>query len=389
MSRSQRIVFGFLSIGVLIMCVLVVQAALDLGRTWQTPLGPELGLPTATPYDPFPTLLPTWTAFAPVTPLPPGHPPTGTPSPTFTPTPAALCGGPPVMTILSIGTDSRSDSYLYGLGDVIRLVRVDFTAPNVMIMSFPRDLYVEIPDIAEHYDITHGKLNQAYLYGNPGFGYYDGPGAGPGLLARTMSLNFGVHPDQYIAVNMRTFTKIVDAVGGIDVTLPHTIDGRAADQPNRDDLVFKAGRHHLNGKQALQLARLRPDGVFERAKAQNHVLCGLRDKLVSPSVVADIPDIIAAFQGSVQTDLSPAQISQLSCLGTHLDGKDIIFLNWPEEMFKGTRVNDPILGRTFVWDVDFDLIRDYVQAFTRGQWPAPPQPASTASPSSGSPSFCE
>ena len=70
------------------------------------------------------------------------------------------------MTILAVGSDQRGDVYNYGLGDVIRLVRVDFLSPRVTIMSFPRDLYVEIPGISDHYNITHGKLNQAYLYGS-------------------------------------------------------------------------------------------------------------------------------------------------------------------------------------------------------------------------------
>ena len=87
------------------------------------------------------------------------------------------------MIILAAGSDQRVDSYLYGLADVIRLVRVDFVTPRVTIMSFPRDLYVEIPGISDHYGITHGKINQAYLYGNPGYGYYDGSDFGPGLLA--------------------------------------------------------------------------------------------------------------------------------------------------------------------------------------------------------------
>ena len=382
MTRAQKIILSFLSIGILSLCALVAQTAYTL---WQKPLGPALGLPTNT-RKPFPTFPATWTPLAF---LPPGHPSTGTPEPTFTPVPSTICGGPPVMTILAIGTDSRSDNYLYGLGDVTRLVRVDFETPRVTIMSFPRDLYFEIPDISTHYGITHGKLNQSYLYGNPGFGYYDGPGLGPGLMARTLALNFGAQPDQYIAVNMRTFTKIVDAVGGITVDLPITIDGRAADQPNRDDLVFRAGTHYLNGKEALQLARLRPYGVFERAKAQNHVLCGLYDKLISPSVVGDIPDIISSFEDNVQTDLSPAQISQLSCLGTQLTGADIVFLNWPEDIFEGTRVDDPVLGRTFIWDADFELLRLYVDAFARGEWPAPAQTTSSTSDEDAPTSFCE
>src|SRR4030042_1803894 len=151
------------------------------------------------------------------------------------------------MTILAVGSDQRGTGYLYGLADSIHIVRIDFAIPNIMVIDFPRDLWVEIPEISDHYGITHGKINQAYLYGNPGMGYYDGPGQGPGLLARTLALNFGVQSDRYIAVNMRTFVKIVDAVNGIRVNLPNGVDGRTAkDRSAR--LVFPPGVQILNGE---------------------------------------------------------------------------------------------------------------------------------------------
>ena len=118
--------------------------------------------------------------------------------PTTTATPKPLCGGPPVMNILAVGSDARGDHYLYGLADIIRLVRVDFVNAQVGILEVPRDLWVDIPEISDHYGITQGKLNQAYLYGNKGLGYYDDADQGPGLLARTLNLNFGARPDHYL-----------------------------------------------------------------------------------------------------------------------------------------------------------------------------------------------
>ena len=129
------------------------------------------------------------------------------------------------MFVLGVGADSGQD-YRYGLADVIRVARIDFIIPRVTMLAMPRDLWVEIPEINTKYDITHGKLNQAYFYGGPGMGYYDGPGGAPGLLARTLDLNFGLRVDHYGAVNMQTFVKIVDAVGGIDIYLPRMNDHR-------------------------------------------------------------------------------------------------------------------------------------------------------------------
>lgn len=366
MTRTQKSILTFLSITACALLALVGWLGYQTYTTvWQAPLGPAIALATST-----------WSLPATWTPAPSdftsGLVPTITLAATGTPVEAVSCGGPPVMTLLAVGTDSRSNSYNYGLADVIRIVRVDFVAARVTILEFPRDLWVEIPEIADNIDgQDHEKLNQAYLYGNPGFGYYDGPGQGPGLLARTLALNFGVHSDRYVAVNMRTFVKIVDAVDGIRVNLPNGVDGRTREDRSAR-LVFPPGAQILNGEQALTLARIRNEGVFERATHQNTVMCALQKKLTSPSVVLNIPALINSFQGAVQTDLTPEQITQLACLGTKLTGADITFVSFPEELFASKRIYDPVFdSRIFVWDVDYDILRDYVARFNAGAWPAP------------------
>ena len=368
MTHTQKTILAILSIIASVLLTLVGYFGYQAYTTlWQAPLGPAIAMSTST------WVLPaTWTAAPSGFSSNPSLNPTITLAPTGTPAETTYCGGPPVMTLLAVGTDARSNSYNYGLADVIRIVRVDFVKAKVTILEFPRDLWVEIPDIADDIDgQDHEKLNQAYLYGNPGFGYYDGPGEGPGLLARTLELNFGVRTDRYVAVNMRTFEKIVDAVGGITVDLPNGMDGRTAEDRSAR-LVFPPGRQTLNGEKALTLARIRNDGVFERVNHQNTVLCALQDKLTSPSVVVRIPALINSFKGAVQTDLTPEQLTQLACIGTKLKGEDITFASFPEELFTGTRVFDPVFnGRVFIWDVDFDLLQDYVNRFNAGTWPVP------------------
>jgi len=261
-----------------------------------------------------------------------------------------------------------------GLADVIRIVRVDFVTPKVTSLSMPRDLWVTIPDISDNYGITEGKLNQAYFYGTEGMGYYDGPGGAPGLLARTLALNFGVQVDHYGTVNMVTFEKIVDALGGIDLYLPYSVDGRPVDDKTEDMGFFPAGHHHFNGDQALRFSRIRKvDTVFDRMDRQTMVLCALREKLLSPSVFPKIPQIIKSFQGSVITDLSPAQISQLACLLPKISRENLIFTSLPKEILKPGRAYDPHRQTTtFVWEADNDVIRDYVKRFQEGTWPDQP-----------------
>ena len=336
---------------------------------WQQPLGPALQLATVTPF----AVSRTWT-------LTPKAAQLSTPWPTpVTSTLSAAaastgivgrCGTPPVITILAIGSDTRSEKYLYGLADAIRLVRIDTVTPKVTVLEFPRDLWVEIPDISDNLNgQDHEKLNQAYLYGNPGFGYTDDPAQGPGLLARTLALNFGTQIDHYAAVNMHTFVKIVDAVGGIDVNLPETVDGRTATDTNKR-LLFSKGANHLDGTRALTLARIRIKGTFARADNQNTVLCALRKKLANPSVIKNLPDLIKSFQGAVQTDLSPAQLSQLACIGTQLSPSNITLASFPETLFTQDRMYDPVFGKSiFVWNADYEVLREYIEQFNEGSWP--------------------
>jgi LCP family protein required for cell wall assembly len=276
------------------------------------------------------------------------------------------------MTILAIGSDERSAGYLYGLADTIRIIRVDFITPQVSMLDFPRDLWVEIPGIADHYGVTHGKLNQAYFFGNPGMGYYDGPGEGPGLMARTLDLNFGLRVDHYLAINMQTFVGAIDAMGGIDVYVESPIDLNSPGSTVDPELELSVGVHHLDGNLALILARNRTLNTFQRANYQNIILNALRDRIFSPSIITELPQLIAGFQNSVQTDLSPNDINQLVCLGQKLTGNNIINQSFPENMFTPGRVYDPYRNvNTFIFTVDFDQIRSYVADFMNGTWPSP------------------
>jgi LCP family protein required for cell wall assembly len=348
-------------------------------QRWTAPLGPGLQLPTHTP-APAATTTPTGVENPVSAPTQSAGEPLAQASSTPTaptqvpsPTPQPLCGGPAVMYILGIGADSGID-YRYGLADVIRIARVDFVTPRVTMLSMPRDLWVEIPEIENPYNIDHGKLNQAYFYGGSGMGYYTGPGEGPGLLARTLDLNFGIRADHYGAVNMQTFVKIVDAVGGIDLYLPTDVDGRPIDEKTEDMGYFTAGQHHFTGAEALRFARIRKKyNDFTRMDHQNMVICALKEKITSPAVLSKIPQIIGAFQGQVLTDLSPEQIGQLACLVPSLKRENILFTGLPDEILSPGRVFSPQLkAETFVMEADYNVIRDYVSQFMAGTWPSQP-----------------
>ena len=345
MTTSQKNILVVLSI---LACILLLAVGYYGIQAYQfyasRPLGPAL--PVSTPLS----LPATWTATV------------GTPlsAATLVPTPQPLCGGPKVMNILAIGMDR------YGDTDIIRVVRVDFVTPKVAVLEFPRDLWVKIPYIADNQNgLDHAKLNMAYFFGTPEKHYWDDPSGGQGLLSLTLDINFGVKADHYAVVDMHTFEQVVDAVGGVDINITDLQTVYNTGKP--------LGKHHLNGADALTLARHRNEGVFARASNQNLVLCALRKKLLSPNVVTQIPGLINSFKDNIQTDFTPEQLGQLACLGTKLPLENIAFSSFPEELFKQSRIKpDPYFGNpngTFVWDVDFNILREYVTRFNAGTWP--------------------
>jgi len=380
MTKSQKIIISILSAIACILLLVILYSGLQSYQTWtQKPLGPALDFPTAW------ELPPTWT-------VKPGTPQvtitlaptisyeTQTPSHPFVP-----CTNLPGMMLLVIGNDSRSDDYRYGRADVIRAVRVDFKAQRVTVVAFPRDLWVKIPEILDDIRTSRQKLNTAYTYGNPGLHFWDHPSQGPGLLARTLDINFGLGAGHYIAVSMNVFVDVVDTLGGLDITLPEEgVDGRtASDRSAR--LVFLGGKQHLTGEQALTLARIRNVSTFARAKHQNLVMCTLQEKVKSTETITKIPEIISTFKENIQTDLTPSQISQLACLGTTMPRSNIQFVSFPRELFNSAKVYDPIAKQNvFIWESDFGQLRDYVARFEAGTWPAVSSPFATPEPGTSS-----
>jgi LCP family protein required for cell wall assembly len=270
------------------------------------------------------------------------------------------------MTVVISGV--ASSDYLYGLADAIRVARIDFQTQKVTVLALPRDLWVEIPGL-ESRGITVGKLNQAYFYGTEGMGYYSGAGYGAGLLAETLLSNYGLRVDHYLSVNLNSFRVIINTLGGIDVYLPQDVYKRVNDQP---ELYLKAGSHHLNGKQAEMLARQRITiGDFGRINNQTIILKAVAAKLFSPSGIAALPTLVDQLKSNVETDFSPAEVTQLICLTGMIDTQeDVSFITLPDDVMVEQWVFDPTRAiNTSALVGDDGKIRNLVGDFQGGIWP--------------------
>lgn len=204
-------------------------------------------------------------------------------------------GGRTGLNILVLGIDRRAGGGDQN-ADVIILARVDLVTKRVSGVSIPRDLLVEIPGYGQD------KINSAYNHGVRA--HPDDPAAGVALMRDTVENAFGVPVDDYVLVDFAGFEAAVDAVGGIDITLPEAIrDETYPSTDNKTEVVeFPAGRQHMTGEQALKYARIRnPDSDDQRRERQFQVLMALFEKGQGIGSVRRASEIILALGDSIQT----------------------------------------------------------------------------------------
>lgn len=277
-----------------------------------------------------------------------------TPGPTATQGPPPLCGDRTEMTLLVVGTDFRGSNYLYGLADVIRIVHIDFTIPQINVVALPRATLIEDP--GPNLDVAAPVLiNQTYLFGTQGMGHFSGSGYGAGALAETLQTNFGVSVDNYLVINFSAFENFIDYIGGISVTLPRSVDAEPA-------ATFPAGTQWLNGEKALILARNRKNSSDNiRIDYQSIIIQGILERLTDPTVLGQLPGTLDLFQSAVLTDVSPTQIQTGLCMVDKVDTATIQYFNPGDDLITYGRTYIPTVSKemdVFFWD---QALVDWIQ----------------------------
>jgi LCP family protein required for cell wall assembly len=221
------------------------------------------------------------------------------------------------------------------LTDSIMLVSIDTKNNKAFLLSIPRDLWVHIPGDG------HEKINDAYVFGQSnGFSGPGYPSGGMGQLEQVVSQDLDIPIDYYALIDYSAMKDAVNAVGGVDVTINST-DPRGLYDPSIDyatngPLVkLTNGTHHLNGEQALDLARARGDSYysygfpasdFDRTEHQRQLLVALKDKAVSVGVLANpakLSSLSDAIGNNVKTDFSLSEVHRLYDLTKQINGKNI------------------------------------------------------------------
>ena len=248
------------------------------------------------------------------------------------------CDGPGRMNILMIGIDGFSNDYTRpARADTVMLLGIDFGSKSAELVSFPRDMWLPL---ANGLPVTEARINSAYHYGE----LYGVEGGGPAELAATLTQSFGVRVDRYVVVSFLAFEQAVDALGGIEIDIPQPI--RDAHYPRRSTegtiaIEFPAGRVLMDGGTALIYARIRHDSSdFNRMKRQQQVLFAVRDKLLSPDVLPQIPALTSVLWNAARTNLSFEDVALLGCAGVQVQDSAISSTTISEKMVTPTKLQD-------------------------------------------------
>lgn len=247
--------------------------------------------------------------------------PTITPTPLFTPTPLPTPAGSSAwMNILLIGLDSVSNLRVQNT-DVIIVLSIQQDTKQVAMLSIPRDLWVYIP--------TYGwsRINTAHKRGIAN----NYPGGGPGLLERTIEVNLGITIQHWARVDFQGFTRVIDELGGVDMTVPCPVNLiYKAPQPgsaNVSEQILQPGVYHMDGATALRYVRTRRDGTdFDRARRQHQFLKAMWNQLRTPEIILR-PDVLynmyQAVTHSVTTDLKLGDVITLARVALGLKPQQI------------------------------------------------------------------
>ena len=243
-------------------------------------------------------------------------PPTPIPPPS-----APLAIDPAAINIALLGSDRRPHWTGFNT-DVIIIISVHPALGEVAMLSIPRDLYVYLPGYGMQ------RINTAFSIGER----VNYPGGGPSLFADTVRYNFGIPIHHYAKVEMNGFSRIVDTVGGVDVSVTCSYRDWRLKSPSLDPereqnwhlYTVPTGVRRMDGDLALWYARSRKlSSDFDRGRRQQEVLRALYREILSVGLIPRIPDLYGDLRDSVTTDLGLPDLLTLAPLATRIDTADV------------------------------------------------------------------
>jgi len=188
----------------------------------------------------------------------------------------------PIRTnILILGLDYTLPDNFVARSDTIIMTTIIPFEPYIGLLSMPRDLWVNIPDVGEN------RINTAHFFAEA-----QQAGTGTRAVIQTIQVNFDVEMDYYVRIRFEGFREIVNAMGGVDIYLTEPTAG------------YEAGAHHLTGNKALAFARHRlgSDDFFRMQQSQ--ILAkAILGQMLQPDHWVRLPAFLSAVSASLETNM--------------------------------------------------------------------------------------
>jgi LCP family protein required for cell wall assembly len=220
---------------------------------------------------------------------------------------------PDFYTVLIIGLDDGVNT------DTIMVASYDGTKAEGSILSIPRDALVNVQRRTK-------KINAAYPAGTLNGGGREG---GVAQLQREIKTLIGFIPDFYVVIDFKAFTRIIDAVGGVDINVPYNM--RYEDPKQNLSVNISRGRQTLNGSDALKFVRYRRGSHggrtisdYQRLENQQALIKALLEKILRPAIITKVPEFVGIFSDNVTTDLKAGNLAWFGEQLAKLRGTDAL-----------------------------------------------------------------
>ena len=263
------------------------------------------------------------------------------------------------FNILISGNDSFGSLDENSRSDVDMLVTINPVTSTILLTSIPRDSYVKevCNDSACNYGV-YDKLTHTGIYGVD-------------TTKDTIENLLDIDINYVYRVNFTSMIDIVDALGGVDVTVP---EGMAVSKfyTNSNLEGVHEGENHLDGKRALAYSRERKaylDGDLQRARNQQQVLQAMFKKATSPEIIKNYTSLLKALIGAFDTNMTTKEIT--SFIKYQIQAKP----SWKFEQFVLKGDNDLKMSAelgsevsvVILYDSYINIAHDKIQAVLDGQ----------------------
>lgn len=215
------------------------------------------------------------------------------------------------VTILLVGIDYAPGRTAH-LTDTMLVATVDSETGEGAMVSVPRDLYgVPLGDGR----IYEAKLNSLMSRAASDPASY--PLGGPGSLKAAIGALLSTRIHYFAAIDLEGLRKVIDTIGGVDVTVERTINDPEYWDPfiERKGFFIEPGLHHMDGTTAMAFARSRMgagDSDFTRAERQQQLLTAIAEKLTAGNLLVALPGLLDAIGDNVATDIPSDRIPDIA-----------------------------------------------------------------------------